>query len=226
MPEIWQYHTCSRRRANFHLLFSPFRAMGSWHYWTFFFGKRTIEICWASSGILHEVGRSWTLATIFEPKLRSFVWNLSVCRFGIPNVLIIDNGRQFSNLQFRNFCANPEIDHHLTSVSHLQSNSLAEVTIRIIQQDFRAKISDARGDWSKELLSILWAHRSFLKAATSETLFILAFDLEATIPIEVSHPTLKRLEPNLEGQMTKYLDYLKKYKSKPPWDLQLIKTKQ
>ncbi|XP_022894051.1 uncharacterized protein LOC111408536 [Olea europaea var. sylvestris] len=33
------------------------------------------------------------LATISEPKLRSFIWRSIICKFGIPKVLITDNGR-------------------------------------------------------------------------------------------------------------------------------------
>ncbi|XP_022880895.1 uncharacterized protein LOC111398192 [Olea europaea var. sylvestris] len=54
-------------------------------------------------------------------------------RFGIPKVLIIDNGRQFDNQRFRNFCSNLGIDHRLTSVSHPQSNGLAETSSEALE---------------------------------------------------------------------------------------------
>ena len=44
------------------------------------------------------------LATITEKNIRSFVWRCIVCRFGIPRVLVSDNGRQFDNGHFRDFC--------------------------------------------------------------------------------------------------------------------------
>ncbi|XP_022851528.1 uncharacterized protein LOC111373252 [Olea europaea var. sylvestris] len=128
------------------------------------------------------------LAKISEAKLRSFIWKSIICRFGISKVLITNNGRQFDNSQFRNFCVNLGIDHRLTSVSHPQSNGLAEVTNRIILQDLRTRIGNAR--------------------ATGETPFMLAFGLEATIPIEINLPTLRRVEPGMEDRTTEYLDLL------------------
>ncbi|XP_022875765.1 uncharacterized protein K02A2.6-like [Olea europaea var. sylvestris] len=148
------------------------------------------------------------LAKISEAKLRSFVWKSIVCRFGIPKVLITDNGRQFDNSQFRNFCFNLGIYHRLTSVSHPQSNGLTEVTNRIILQDLHTRIGNARGDWPDEFSSILWAYKTSHKTAIGETPFMLAFDLEATIPIEVSLPTLRRVEPGMEDQTTEHLDLL------------------
>ncbi|XP_022855573.1 uncharacterized protein LOC111376801 [Olea europaea var. sylvestris] len=102
-------------------------------------------------------------------------------RFGIPKVLITDNGRQFNNPQFKNFCASKGIDHRLTLVSHPQSIGLAEVTNRIILQDLRTRIGDAKGDWP-----------------------------DATIPIEVSLPTIRKLETTREMQTTEHLNLLEK----------------
>ena len=44
------------------------------------------------------------LTTITEKNARSFVWKRIICRFGIPRVLISDNGKQFNNDAFRDFC--------------------------------------------------------------------------------------------------------------------------
>ena len=45
------------------------------------------------------------LAIITEKNVRSFVLRCIICRFGIPRVLISDNGRQFDNESFRDFCS-------------------------------------------------------------------------------------------------------------------------
>ena len=54
-----------------------------------------------------------TLATITEKNVRSFVWRCIICRFGIPRVLVSDNGKQFdkkgSQLGIRN---------HYSSLTH------------------------------------------------------------------------------------------------------------
>ena len=46
------------------------------------------------------------LAIITKSKIQNFVWKNIVCRFGIPRMIISDNGRQFDSRNFREFCGN------------------------------------------------------------------------------------------------------------------------
>ena len=62
------------------------------------------------------------LATITEKKVRNFVWRSIICRFGIPKALVSDNGKQFNNLKFKNFCAELGIKNYYSSPAHPQSN--------------------------------------------------------------------------------------------------------
>ena len=48
-----------------------------------------------------EVG---PLATIMEKNVRNFVCKSIICRFKICRVLVSDNGKQFDNDVFRDFC--------------------------------------------------------------------------------------------------------------------------
>ena len=44
------------------------------------------------------------LASITQQNVKNFIWKNIVCRFGVPKVLVSDNGRQFDNSLFRDFC--------------------------------------------------------------------------------------------------------------------------
>ena len=80
------------------------------------------------------------LATITEQKIRNFVWRSIICRFGIPRALVSDNGKQFYNLKFRDFCAKLEIKNYYSSPAHPQSNRQAEVTIRTLKATLKTKL--------------------------------------------------------------------------------------
>ena len=50
---------------------------------------------------------------------------------------------------------------------------------------------DAKGNWSAELPSVLWAYRTTIRGPTSETPFSLTYGTEAVIPVEMGVPTYK-----------------------------------
>ena len=58
------------------------------------------------------------LATIMEKNVCSFVWKSIFCRFGIPKVLISNNGKKFDNDTFRDFCQQLEIKNHYSLPAH------------------------------------------------------------------------------------------------------------
>ena len=62
------------------------------------------------------------LATITKKKVRKFVWWTIICRFGIPKALVSDNGKQFDNPKFRDFCVELGIKNYYSSPAHPQSN--------------------------------------------------------------------------------------------------------
>ena len=44
------------------------------------------------------------LTVIMEAKIQHFIWKNLICWLGIPRVIISDNGRQFDNHKFKDFC--------------------------------------------------------------------------------------------------------------------------
>lgn len=44
------------------------------------------------------------LATITKKNVQNFVWRYIIYRYGIPRVLVSDNGKQFDKDSFRDFC--------------------------------------------------------------------------------------------------------------------------
>ena len=62
------------------------------------------------------------LTIITEKNIRSFVWRNIICRYGIPRVLVSDNGKQFDNSMFKDFCSELSIKNHYSSPAHPQAN--------------------------------------------------------------------------------------------------------
>ena len=97
------------------------------------------------------------LATITEKSIQSFVWRNIICRYGIPRVLVPDNGKQFDNSAFRDFCSELGIQNHYSSPAHPQANGQVEVTNQSLLKIIKNRLEGAKGIWPEELLSVLWA---------------------------------------------------------------------
>ena len=85
------------------------------------------------------------LATITEAKVQSFVWKNIICRFRIPWMIILDNGRQFDSQNFKDFCSGLGIKNQLSSLGHPQVNRQMEVTNRTLLKIIKVKLDDANG---------------------------------------------------------------------------------
>ncbi|XP_063938093.1 uncharacterized protein LOC135147954 [Daucus carota subsp. sativus] len=62
------------------------------------------------------------LAKITTKQVAQFVWENIICRYGIPRIMVIDNGTQFNNAEFKNYCEDYSIELRFTSVAHPQAN--------------------------------------------------------------------------------------------------------
>ena len=110
-------------------------------------------------------------ATITKKNVQSFVWKNIICKYSIPRVLASINGKQFDNNVFRDFCSQLGIKNHYSSPVHPQANEQVEVTNQSLLKIIKTQLNGAKGIWSKELPSVLWAYRMTARTPTRETLF-------------------------------------------------------
>ncbi|GKV53644.1 hypothetical protein SLEP1_g60161, partial [Rubroshorea leprosula] len=69
---------------------------------------------------------AWPLSSLTSKKVEDFVFSSIICRYGIPNQIVADNGTQFNCSSFRDFCSSYGIKLQFTSVYHPESNGMVE----------------------------------------------------------------------------------------------------
>jgi len=151
------------------------------------------------------------LAGITQQNVKNFVWKNILCRFGVPRVLVSDNGRQFDNSLFRDFCEHFGIQNHYSSPAHPQANGQAEVANRSLLKIIKTRLEGAKGVWPDELPGVLWAYRTTIRTPTGETPFKLAYGSEAVIPAEVhmaNHRVTMYQDKDNEEQLRLNLDLI------------------
>ena len=129
--------------------------------------------------------RGEPLATITEQKARNYVWWSIMCRFGIPRALVSENGKQFDNPKFKDFCVELGIKNYYSSLTHPQSNGQEKVIIRTLKAALKTKLENLKGKWVEYLPEVLWAYRTTRRSTTQETPFALAFGTKVVAPVEV-----------------------------------------
>ncbi|XP_016164307.1 uncharacterized protein LOC107606801 [Arachis ipaensis] len=77
------------------------------------------------------------LASISSANCRKFMWRHVIARFEIPEVIISDNGTQFTDKKFGKFLAGLGIKQKFSSVEHPQTNRQVEAANKVILQGIK-----------------------------------------------------------------------------------------
>ncbi|XP_071687372.1 uncharacterized protein [Rutidosis leptorrhynchoides] len=106
-------------------------------------------------------------------------------RFGVPQEIVSDNGKQFAEGIFPKFCDRLKIKQNFTSVYHPQGNGQVEVTNRDIIKGIEKRLGKYRKGWIDELPLVLWAHKITPKRSNGETPYSLVYRTSAVLPTEI-----------------------------------------
>ncbi|GKB28190.1 reverse transcriptase domain-containing protein [Tanacetum coccineum] len=134
------------------------------------------------------------VATITGAQVKKFVWNNIVCRFGLPGEITFDNGKQFRDNLFKDWCEKLCIRQCFASVKYPQTNGLVERANRSLGEGIKARLGEKNKNWIEEISHVLWAHRTMIMSNNGETPFSLTYGTEAVIPVEIGMPTIRTAE--------------------------------
>ncbi|XP_057756294.1 uncharacterized protein LOC130975523 [Arachis stenosperma] len=145
------------------------------------------------------------LASISSSNCRKFMWRQVITRFGIPEVIISDNGTQFTDKKFMEFLNGLGIRQRFSSVEHPQTNGQVESANKVILSGLKKRLDSKKGAWADELAAVLWSYRTTEQSSTRETPFRLTYGVDAVIPVEIGEPSpwllLKGVEETVEKDL-------------------------
>ncbi|GJW30272.1 reverse transcriptase domain-containing protein [Tanacetum coccineum] len=91
------------------------------------------------------------VATITGNQVKKFIWDNIVCHFDLPGEIISDNGKQFSDNPFNDWCDKLNITQRFALVKHPQSNGLVERANRSLGEGIKARLGEGNKNWMEEL---------------------------------------------------------------------------
>ena len=151
------------------------------------------------------------LANIRDMDAKRFIWKNIVTRFGVPHVLISDNGFQFNSKIFRSYCGELGITNRYSTLAYLQGNRQVKAVNKIIVNGLKKRLDDAKGKWVEELPHVLWMYRITPRRSTGETPFSMTYGAETVIPLKTGFPMTRTSSFNPsdnDEQLKKNLDLI------------------
>ena len=94
-------------------------------------------------------------ASIKDRDVTRFIWKNIVCRFGIPGSIVSDNGPQFDNRIYRDFCQELKTRNLYSTPRYPQSNGQAEASNKTLLTALKKRLDYAKGKWVEELPEVL-----------------------------------------------------------------------
>ncbi|XP_049346078.1 uncharacterized protein LOC125810650 [Solanum verrucosum] len=134
-----------------------------------------------------------TYKVVTKKVVADFVCNNILCRFGIPESIIIDNAANLNNGFTKETCERFKIAHRNSTVYCPQMNGAVEVANKNIKKILR-KIVDSHRQWHEKLPYVLLGYRTTIRTSTWATLYMLVCGSEAVIPAEVEIPSLRIIQ--------------------------------
>ncbi|GKF37759.1 reverse transcriptase domain-containing protein, partial [Tanacetum coccineum] len=81
------------------------------------------------------------LAKISGKEVKKFIWENIMCMFGLPRVIVTDNGTQLVNDPFKSRCERWKIKQINTAVAHPQANGLVERANKSLMHGLKARLA-------------------------------------------------------------------------------------
>jgi transposase InsO family protein len=117
-----------------------------------------------------------------------------ICRFGISNRIITNNGSQFTSSAFPGYCENLSIKIYYASVAHPKSNGQVERDNAEILKGLKTRTYDGLKKhgkkWIDKLSFALWGNWTSPSRATGEMSFFMVYRAEVVLPPEVTISSL------------------------------------
>ncbi|XP_050918670.1 uncharacterized protein LOC127136116 [Lathyrus oleraceus] len=115
-------------------------------------------------------------------------------RFGVPRVLVSDEGSHFCNTPLEKVLEHYGVKHKVTTPYHPQVNGQTEVSNREVKRILEKTVSSSRKEWSSKLDEALWAYRTAYKAPIGLTPFHMVYGKTCHLPVEMEHRALWALK--------------------------------
>ncbi|XP_024171593.1 uncharacterized protein LOC112177542 [Rosa chinensis] len=120
-----------------------------------------------------------------------FIFRNILCRFGIPEVLVLDRGAAFMGGPVEELVNDFGIQFIHSTPYYPQSNGQAEASNKTIITLLKKMLVENPRQWHDTLYETLWAYRTSKRNPTATTPYALMFGHDAVLPLEIKVHSLR-----------------------------------
>ena len=128
--------------------------------------------------------------TVAKVKVEEFI-----TRFGVPEVIHSDQGRQYESQLFQELCEMLGIRKTRTTAFHPKSDGMVERFNKTLATMLSAYVSDHQHDWDRHLPYVLMAYRSAQHESTGYSPNMLMLGREVSTPLDIMYELPKDMVP-------------------------------
>ena len=130
--------------------------------------------------------------------------NEVLTKFGIPKIVVTDNGKQFLSKIFTDLARIYKFEHRTITPYHPQGNGAIERLHRTLANMIAMYVDEKGSDWDEWLSLLMFTYNTSIQATTNQSPYFVMFGREARLPCDMS---LKLAANDLElvGDMSVYL---------------------
>ena len=163
---------CSAPNQRIHAdLFGPLRTSES--------GKKYV-LCITDA--FHKYAEILALPNKEAATVSNAIFNRWICRYGLPQEIVTDNGKEFAAKVADDLYALLKIQHTTTTPYHPQCNAQAEVLNKFVAKYLARIVEQNTLDWELYLPPLMFAYNTSVHRTTKATPHFLNFGVEARIP--------------------------------------------
>ena len=131
-------------------------------------------------------------ASVTKSVVARFIKREIICRYGLSERIISDNGLNLNNDMVIEVCTRFKIKHHNSVPYQPKMNGAVEAVNKNVKKII-AKATKTYKDWHEKLPFALHAYRIGVQTLIGATPYSLVYGMEAVLPIEVEIPSLRVL---------------------------------